>query len=250
MGSSLDKAFDLVDLVAAGVSTLSELASASGLPRSTTHRLLADLVQRRILDRNARTYSLGVRLLQLGEQVRRQLRLPVLAEGPMRRLAAETQETTHLGILEGSHVLYVAKVDGGRGLQMASYVGLRSPAQTTAMGKVLVAHLPEAEWGQHFLDLAPATMYSITDPDLFLTELNTVRKQGFSLDREENEIGIRCVAAPILDARGDVVAAVSLSGASVFITEERQRDLVPLVVACAHEISDSLGASLKGGLAA
>ena len=247
MGTSLDKAFALVDLVASGKTTLSELAEAGGMPRSTAHRLLGDLVERRVLTRSGRAYHLGIRLLQLGEEVRRQLRLPVLADGPMRKLAAETHETVHLGILDASHVVYIAKVEGRRGLQMASHVGLQSPAQTTAMGKVLLASLPPGEWERRYMKLAPATAHSITDRAAFLRELGEVRAQGFAFDREENEVGIRCVAAPVIDARENVVAAISLSGASVFVTEERQRSLVPAVIACARSISAELGATFEGG---
>jgi DNA-binding IclR family transcriptional regulator len=220
------------------------------MPRSTVHRLLSDLVERRVLRRDGRRYRLGLRLLQLGEQVRRQLRLPMLADEPMRKLASDTQETVHLGILDESQVVYVAKMTGLRGLQMASHVGLHSPAQTTAMGKVLLASLPQEDWARRFLDLEPTTPNTITDRDAFVRELTDVRAQGFAFDREENEVGIRCVAAPVIDARGDVVAAVSLSGASLFVTEERQRSLVPAVIACARSISVELGAPLEAGAAA
>lgn len=250
MGTSLDKAFALVDLVASGKVTLSDLAEASHMPRSTVHRLLSDLVDRHVLARDGRNYRLGIRLLQLGEQVRRQLRLPALADEPMRNLASDTHETVHLGILDASHVVYIAKIEGRRGLQMASHVGLQSPAQTTAMGKVLLAGLLPAEWERRYIALAPATPYSITDRAAFLHELAEVRSQGYAFDREENEVGIRCVAAPVIDARGNVVAAVSLSGASVFVTEERQRALVPSVMACARRISAELGAIFDEGAAA
>ena len=114
----------------------------------------------------------------------------------MRKLASDTQETVHLGILDASHVVYIAKMEGRRGLQMASHVGLQSPAQTTAMGKVLLASLPRRNGARRYMNLAPATPHSITDREAFVRELTEVRAQGYAFDREENEVGIRCVAAP------------------------------------------------------
>lgn len=227
--------------VAEGATTLSDLATRSGLPKSTAHRLLSLLVRQGMLDVDQRSYRLGARLIELGELAKRDLQLARLARDAMESLSRRTLETVHLGILDGTDIIYLEKVNGARGLQMASYIGLRSPAQTTAMGKVLVAALPESQWREYFLDLPRRTEHTISTVEAFLDEIGSVRERGYGFDQEENEVGIRCLAAPIRDATGGVRAAVSVSGASVYISKKRLRELVPEVQACAEEISRQLG---------
>jgi DNA-binding IclR family transcriptional regulator len=242
MGKSLGKAVGLLQAIADRPRTLSELAASAGLPPSTAHRLLTDLTEHGLVRQQGRVYRLGARLMSLGEQARRQFDLPELALPHMRSLSEATQETVHLGILDGNDVIYVAKVEGSRGLQMASYVGLRSPAQTTAIGKALIADLPSDEWSSRVTDLPPKAPHTITSTDAYLDEFADVARQGFALDREENELGVRCVAAPVREASGRAVAAISLSGAAAYISEARQLELVPAVQACAEAVSQRLGA--------
>lgn len=250
MGKSLDKAVGLLQAIANQPRTLSELAVRAGLPASTTHRLLADLGEHGLVRQDGRTFLLGTRLMSLGERARRQFDLPDLAMPHMKALSEATQETVHLGILDGHDVVYLAKIEGSRGLQMASYVGLRSSAQTTAMGKVLIADLPRDEWESKIVDLPPRTERSIVAQADYVRELHAVAEQGYALDREENEVGVRCVAAPIRDASGRAIAAISLSGAAAYISKERQIELAPAVRACAHAVSAKLGAesSFEQGL--
>jgi DNA-binding IclR family transcriptional regulator len=247
MSHSMEKGLDLLDLVAAGNSTLGELVEASRMPKSTVHRLAAVLVAHGILRLQANEYHLGYRLLELGELTKQQIRFPDVARQHMERTARTTNETVHLGELVGSDIVYLEKIEGARGLQMRSRVGLKSPAQTTAMGKVLLAHLPPEQVFGLLGPMTPRTSNTIVDPDDYLEELRNVRRLGYALDREENEVGIRCVAAPIRDARGEVVAAVSISGAVVYISEERQQELIPEVIACAQAISRGLGGERYSG---
>ena len=241
MGKSLDKAMKLLNFVAEEQRTLTELADASGIPKSSVHRLLNELLEQNLLTQNNKHYRLGVKLLELGEKVKRQLQVPQVAEERMRAAARRTGETLHLGVLDQRDIVYLAKVDGGRSLQMASCVGLRSPAQTTAMGKVLIAALPEGEWSRLFQPSVPRTPNTIIDREPFVKELRHVCEHGYALDREENEIGVRCVAAPVKDATGRTVAAISISGAAVYISDERQRELIPEVLSCSQSISRDLG---------
>lgn len=242
MGKSLDKAFLLVQLVAAGRTTLTEIAHESNLPRSTTYRFLSELVRQGILARDRRSYRLGIRLIELGEKAKRGLRISQVALEPMQDLARRTKETVHLGVLEELDIMYLEKVNGDRGLQMASYIGLRTPAQCTAMGKVLIAAQPETMWLQYFQEIPPRTANTISSLEEFLAEIAHVKASGYALDLEENEVGIRCVAAPIRNSIGSIPIAVSISGASVYISEQRQKELVPEVVDCARTISRDMGA--------
>lgn len=238
---SVGKAFQVIELVAQGHTTLKSIAGASGMPKSTVHRVLANLVEERVLQQERHDYRLGVRLIELGEAAKRALPIERVAKQPMEELARATNETVHMGVLDGTDIVYLRKVEGSRGLQMASYVGLRSPAQHTAMGKVLIAAQPEAAWAGYYAPGELRTPHSIRSEQEFLQEIEQARRQGHAFDREENELGIRCCAAPIRDANGSVVAAISLSGASVYIDEARLERLVPEVVACAAKITVGSG---------
>lgn len=242
MSNAVKKALNLIELVAAGNESLGALAKAAGMPKSTVHRLAATLVDEGFLVRDDTGYRLGYRLLELGHMIREQNYLVAAAREPMRRLSELTSETVHLGELDGTHIVFLEKVAGNRGITMASRIGLRNLAQVTALGKVMISHRPETEWPAHLVDgIERRTPYTIVSLRELVEELRHVRTVGYALDREENELGIRCVAAPIRDYAGRVVAAVSISGASVYVTEERQLELVEDIRATAREISRQLG---------
>lgn len=242
MSNAVKKALSLLEHVAAGQRTLAELSAATGLPRPTAHRLAGTLVSEGFLVKDELTYRLGYRLLELGNAVKEQDHIVLAAREPMERLSERTCETVHLGQLDGTSIVYIDKVEGNRGLRMASRIGFRTLAQTTSLGKVLIASLPEETWERHLVPgVPPRTPNTIVELDRIVAELSSVRDAGYALDREENELGIRCVACPIRDFSGRVVAAISLSGATVYVTEERQHDLVADVRDAAHVISVRLG---------
>ena len=241
MSQALEKGLELLAHVAAGEDTLPKLTRASGWPKSTVHRLAAVLVDRGILRYQEHRYLLGYKLLEFSEKAKRQLSYLQVAKPHLEAVSQQTRETVHLGELADGHIIYLEKIEGHRGLQMRSHVGLRTPAQVTALGKALIANLPRDEWEEHLLDLPMRTESSITGRDELIRELEAVRRQGYALDREENEPGTRCVAAPIWDSSGKVIAAVSISGASIYIDEKRQMELVPVALDCARKISRDLG---------
>jgi DNA-binding IclR family transcriptional regulator len=241
MSQSMDKALAVLDIVADGARTLGELSAASALPKSTAHRLATVLVRNGFLRSDGTRYHLGYRLMELGEIAKQQLHLPALARPHMEALSEASLETVHFGELVGTEVIYLEKVEGARGLLMRSRVGLTSPACTTAMGKAIVAHRPSETWGTYFRPVEARTPKSITRPDAFEAELMVVRERGVAFDREENELGITCVAAPVFDAAGAARAAVSLSGAVVYLPPERLEELADAVVDCADAITRELG---------
>ena len=240
---TLARGLTLLEKVGEGVHTLDGLAQALGLPKSTAHRLARALVQTGYLRHQPRRgYTLGPKLIRLGFQAHAQQELPLLARPHLEWLRDRTGETVHLGILEGREVVYVDKLPGRRELQLASRVGSRFPAQSTALGKALLAYLPEEAWAQHFIPGLKRTPRTIADPENFKEELRLTRSRGYALDLEENEVGVRCVAAPVWDGQGKVVAAVSLSTAAVYLDEERIQEVVPLVQEAARRVSRELGA--------
>ncbi len=236
------RALALLEAVAEGKHNLESLAAAVSLSRSTAHRLLSTLVRAGYLRHEPREgYTLGPRLIELGFKAHGQLHLPSLARPHLEWLAQVSQETVHLGVLDGPDVVYIDKVPGTRGLQMASYIGARMPAQATALGKALISTLPEEKWPEHFTPGLKRTPHTIADLSRFREEIVHVTRCGYALDLEENEPGIRCIAAPIRDGSGRGVAAVSISSAVIYLSDERIAELAPLVLETARRISRELG---------
>lgn len=243
---STGKAFTLLGHIADGVDTLSELSARSDLPTSTAHRLLGILVRERVVLKTGRQYRLGPKLIELGEQAKSNFPIREVAHPHLESLAKRTSETVHLGTLDHKHIVYLDKISGNRGLQMASYVGLRTPAQNTAMGKALIADKPEPVWSNYFNEHEQRTEHSIKTLIQFKEELVWVRDNNHALDREENELGIRCVAVRVKTPPGVPPVAISLSGATVYIDAKRQRDLAPEVIKTARAIEQALISAEEG----
>lgn len=238
---TLERGLSLIDHVASGAHRLEDITKASGLSRSATHRMLTSLVSARYLSQQPdHSYHLGIKLLELGTKAEANISLPDAVQSILAGIAKTTQDTTHLGILSGDDVLYLAKARGHRGIEMASRPGARLRAQNTAMGKVLLAQLSDDEAIQAFDTDAIATSRSIQDVESFRAVLNRARRDGFALDDQENELGITCVAIAIPDLLGKVAAAVSISAPSVYMTPERIQSLVDLLKAVQPELSRCL----------
>ncbi|WCM40345.1 helix-turn-helix domain-containing protein [Thermus antranikianii] len=232
----------LLEKVGEGVRDLPTLASSLGLSRSTTYRILSALVRAGYLVHEPKIgYRLGPQLIRLGFKAYGQLQLPILARPHLERLRDATNETVHLAIREGAEVIYIDKVPGRRELQLASQIGSRFPAQSTALGKAILAWLPEEEARRAFVPGLKRTERTIAEWELFLDELKRTRQRGYALDMEENETGVRCVAAPIFNGRGEPVAAVSVSTASIYLDDTRVPEVAHMVQQVAQAISRELG---------
>ncbi len=236
------RALALLEAVADGVQDLQTISRTTGLSTSTAYRLLHTLVQADYLRYEPRRgYHMGPKLIELGFKAHNQLHLPTLARPHLEWLASETHETVHLGILEGNEVFYLDKVDGERGLHMASTIGGRQPAYCTGLGKALLSQLPPTQWQRFIPHLKRQTPYTKVEPEAFFQELARTAQRGYSFDMEENEIGIRCVAAPIFDGTGQCVAAISIASATPFLDRQRMEALAPVVLQAAGKISRELG---------
>ncbi|ACO81214.1 transcriptional regulator protein DgoR [Azotobacter vinelandii CA] len=244
---ALFRGLAVIDAVAQGDASLPAIGARIGCTRSTTHRLAAALVQAGYLRSTPNGYLLGARLIELGFKAREQLPLVKLAQPHLERLSQLTQDTIHLGVREGGDVLYIEKLPGTRGLEMRSRVGLRMPLALTGVGKALMLDLDEAAWHALYEEgLArragqPGLREQFTPWDAYRVQMREYAAAGSSFDLEENELGVRCVAAPIRDAGGAIVAALSVTGAIPFMPEARLRDLRPEAIACARAISHELG---------
>ncbi len=179
--------------------TLSELARRTGFPRSSTHRMLLQLINIQWIRRQGHTYELGMKMLELGSLVQQHDRVHKAAEPIIHELHCATGLVVHLAVLDGSDILYLNKVGGRFAMAVPSHVGGRAPAHRTALGKALLART-----GADPLSVLPerpvaATPNTIADPAALRRELARIREQSIAHDRDESLVGVSCVAAVIGD---------------------------------------------------
>jgi DNA-binding IclR family transcriptional regulator len=238
----------ILDLFSADerVLTVGEMSRRLDMHKSSASRLAATLSTAGYLEPAGAPgrYRLGSKLLGLAALAAGGDALPQVATPVLERLVAECGETGHVAVLDGTESVTVGVVDGWRSVRMHSTVGKRSPAHATAIGKALLAALPDAEVKRRYgrRALARRTPNTIDSVPTLLAHLHEVRERGWAADSEELELGLRCVAAPVADHTGAVVGAVGLSGPadrmSAAVVERLGRDLR----ATAAEVSAALGA--------
>ncbi len=253
---AIERASSILDVLGQnhrGIS-VGELSAQVGLPKGTTHRILSSLAYFGYVQQDAKTrhYSLGFKLVELGNQLLNQLDFRKEAKPFLEDLSKRIQETVHLVILDQNEVLYIDKMesnDNPSGLRMASRVGSRTPAHSCAVGKVFLAHFSEKELDEFIKStgLPKMTENTISDPARLKEHLKLVRSQGYVVDDEENEKGIRCVAAPIRNEIGTVIAATSISGPAIRITRKKiQESLRDEIINTTAKISWKLGFREEG----
>lgn len=190
-----------------------ELQRRTGLPKATLHRQAADLVSAGLLERVNGQYQLGSHLFELGMLASLERTLLDVAMPFLEDLYERTHEVVHLARRENAEVVYIAKVAGHRGVRAPSRVGGRMPVHATALGKALLAYAPEAErvavLSGH---MERRTPHTVTAPGRLRQQLDGVLSAGVAYENEEGQLGLVCVAAPILDADDQPIAAISISG--------------------------------------
>jgi DNA-binding IclR family transcriptional regulator len=195
--------------------TLSSLVVRTGLPKTTVHRLAQELTQLGMLARDGNSYTIGQRIVEIAglAPVRRELREAALPF--MQDLFEATHETIHLGVLSGMHILYVEKINGHRRTTELSQYGGHMPLYCTSLGKAILSRSsPELVEEVITNGLLPYTTSTITSPQLLRHELREAATRGLAYDREEAAVGVCCVGAPIMGPNGEVVAAISVTGAA------------------------------------
>ena len=243
---SAERALQVLDLLSEREQplTFAELSSATGVPRSSLHGLLATLVAREWLTVDAeRRYWLGIRTWQAGSAYVRATGLVAAARPRMERVRDEVGETVQLAVLDGRHCVYVEKVDGGDVLVLASEVGRRLPAHASGVGKVLLAALPEEELEERLggVRLERLTKRTLTDLDALRAELRRVGERGWGTDDEEYSVGVRCVAVPVYGAHGRLVAAMSVSAPAVRFGPSQRKAALARLQEAAGSVSYELG---------
>ncbi len=232
---------------------VTELADRLDLHKSTVHRFLVNLEAAGLVERNRLTarYRLGLRIFELGGLVLQQMSLWDEALPFLEGLVRDSGETGHLAVLDGGEAVYIEKVEARKALRIPSAIGRGYPAHATSLGKLLLAHLTAdardlvlAERG-----LARCTPNTITGRDQLNTELDLIRSQGFAVDDEEYEEGLRCIGAPIVGHTGHVVAAIGIGGPVTRVTPRRVGELAELVMSAAASLSRRMGSEQSGAYA-
>jgi IclR family transcriptional regulator, KDG regulon repressor len=246
--SSVQNAARLLKELGAAEGSLgvTELARRLGLGKSTAHRLLATLTAERILEHDPATgtYRLGLVMWELGARVSVHRVLHDAATAVIEELRNATKETVQVAVLDGREVVYVERLESPHTLRMFGRVGHRMPAHCTSTGKVLLAHLPERRLAVLLEGWRPErrTDATICAPARLRAELERVRAQGWAENIGESEVGVASVAAPVRNARGEVIAAVSVAGPSMRVTGDTLRQFFRAsVTQAADAISDQLG---------
>jgi len=239
----LERTMKLLDVLASHSDpvALKDLAAATGLHTSTTHRILNDLVVGRYVNRvDSGMYQLGMRLLELGSLVKRRLNVREVALEPMRELHRVTGQTVNLSLQQGDEIVYIERAWSERsGMQVVRAIGGHAPLHLTSTGKLFlsVAEPRQVRAYATRTGLAGTTRNSITDIERLERELALVRRHGYARDNEELELGVRCIAAGIHDDTGKLQAGLSLSAPA----DRMRDDWIPLLQRAALQISGSLG---------
>ena len=251
---SLVRALSLLNRIAEAPdegATLTDLAQTAGLPSSTAHRLLITLEQERYVRFNSdrRLWSIGVQAFVAGCAFTKNRSLARIARPHMRRLMEETGETVNLAIEDEGEAVYLAQVECSQMMRAFARPGSRVPLHCSAVGKAIFSAVSDKALARvlHRRGMPRLTVKTITSPADLRAALQEAKAIGYAVDDEEHAVGLRCIAAPIFDETGDVVAAVSVSGPVVRIGEERVPQLGKMVIESARAISADMGAWTRKG---
>jgi DNA-binding IclR family transcriptional regulator len=249
----LDRVVAILDLLGASNDSLSlaEICQRMGLHKSTAHRALMALERTGMIERApANRYRLGLKLYDMGSRAVEQIDLRSRVHPYLRKLALRVGETVHLGVLHKIRVVYIDKVEPiNRRVCISSRTGTSNPVYSTSLGKSILAYLPAEEVVKTVakIQFTGFTSKTLTSPEELLEALERVRRRGYAVDDEEMEIGTRCVGAPILDATGHPIAAVSISGSATRLAAHCVPAIAQHVIHCAKEIASALAADSEAG---
>jgi len=244
---AVDRALDVVRCIAVSEQpmTVDQITARMELPKTTVFRVLATLENRGFVVRDpvSQTYSFGEMALLVGARALGQADVRIIARPFIEQLMVETGETVHLSVLNLDSALCIDKIDSTRSVRMLSFVGFRDPLYCSGVGKTLLAFQPEREREELIskIEFVRRTDRTIMDRGALGKELDRIRLQGYALDLGEIEDGLSCIAAPVRNNAGRVIAAISISGPDSRISEAVQPHLISVVTAKAQRISKGLG---------
>jgi DNA-binding IclR family transcriptional regulator len=227
---------------------ISRLAEQVGLTKSTVHRLLATLTNMNytIKDEETDKYKIGLQVLFLSRNLINNINVVTIAKPFLEKLCQEVNETIHLCIEDRGEVIYIDKIESNQTIRMYSRIGSRAPIYCTAVGKVLLSGMDKDKKNETIskMKFIPKTPTTITSKEEFLEEIEKVDSQGYALDNSENEASLMCIAFPIFDHNGKIIASFSVSGPNNRVTPELiETTLIGKMKQCSIEISRNLGYS-------
>ncbi|MGH3509786.1 MAG: IclR family transcriptional regulator [Nocardioidaceae bacterium] len=241
---SVDRALSILGILARlGEAGVTEIAGELEVHKSTAFRLVATLESHELVEQTAERgkYRLGIGVLRLAGATTARLDVVQEARPISRKLAADSGETVNIAVLSDRSALYVDQVAGTSALQSHNWVGQHIPLHATSNGKVLLSGLDPAQLDSRLGTLAAYTSETVTSKSKLRRELAVVQEQGYAMAADELEVGLTAIAAPIHNAHGDVIASMSVSGPTFRFGEARVKELVPLVIDAADEVSHRLG---------
>lgn len=245
---AVSHALDLLEQFHGEVDELgvTELSKRLKLHKNNVFRLLATLDSRGYIEQNRVTenYRLGLKTLELGQTFIKQMGLLRQSKPVLEALVSQCNETTYVAILKDFSIIYLDAVETDMTVRVVPRVGSRLPAYCTAAGKIQIAHMSDEELDNYLpgKELKRYTPNTIIDCNLLREQLKKIAENGYAVDNEELDIGVKCVSAPIRDYTRRIIGAVSISGPSMRFSDERiDSELIPLVLKAGDEISAKLG---------
>lgn len=244
---SVDRALKILEILSDYNEGLkvAEISEEIELNRSTVHRMLSTLISSNYVfqDPETRLYKLTFKLFELGNKKLKDVDLLTVSKQYSKNLMENTNEVVHLTVRDGNEVVYIDKVEANNTIRMASSIGKRGNMYSTSVGKAILAYLPKDEvkkiWDSSTIERF--TKHSIVSFDKLVDELEQINRQGYAIDNEENELGVRCVGAPIFNREGMVDAAISVSGPTIRVTMDKIDEIAKEVKKHAYLISKELG---------
>ncbi|ANS79748.1 Transcriptional regulator, IclR family [Serinicoccus hydrothermalis] len=241
---SVDRALTILEILAkVGEAGIGEVATTLGVHKSTASRLVSTLAAHDLVELTGERgrARLGVGVLRLAGSTSARLDLVQEARPVCQELAAETNETVNIAVLGGRSALYIDQVIGPSTITSHNWVGQHIPLHATSNGRVLVSELSPRERRATWGELTAYTEGTVTDPDELDRLVDAARERGCAVVRDELDVGLTAVAAPVRNAHGEICASMSVSGPSFRMDPERVEEVVPVLVAAAAEVSSRLG---------
>ncbi|MEH7417808.1 IclR family transcriptional regulator [Neobacillus drentensis] len=244
---SIERAADVLGLFLTShpEQSIKEISDRLNLSKSTVHGIIKTLEHRGYLEQNSENqkYRLGIKLFELGNYVGKHLDIGRIARPIIKDLVEELHETVHLVSLQRDELIYIEKVEGPNALTIYSHIGKRAPFHCTGVGKAILSHLSEDEVNRILssISLEAFTEFTKTNIEEIKGLLPSIREQGYAFDDEEIELGLKCVAAPIFNHQGNVIASISCAAPKMRLDEERLPNVIEGIKHAAADISRQLG---------
>lgn len=223
---------------------LTDIADRLDLNKSTVHGIISTLKYHGLIDQDEETqkYRLGLYLMELADLVARSIDVLDITTPVIQDVSKQLDETIHIGMLDGSDVVYINKEESNQSMRIYTTIGARNPAYCTGVGKAMLAYQDFEGLKDRIPDkLEPLTKNTITSREALLEDLSKIKVQGYAMDYEENVEGLTCIAAPIFNHKGEGIYGISVSGPTVRMTEEKIKLSKEVIKKAAEEISRSLG---------